>query len=272
MAKIKASKFFEGVGIHSGERCRVTVGPCLEKGIFFCLPGGIFPVSSARTDGASRGTSLVFPDGSRVMTVEHLLASLAGLGIWSALISVSGPEIPAMDGSARVFYESLSEVALPGESTRPIEIVREISFGDADGGGFMAVIPSEAFEVACVISYEAKGIGCQVFEGKVTPELFRNQIAPARTFVLSSEIRAIRERGLGKGGDIDNVLVIDDGKPPAQESQRVPDEPVRHKVLDLIGDLALLGAPVRGRVIAYRSGHRLHLELVRRIRRSLLPA
>ncbi len=272
MSRITANRVFEGVGIHSGECCRVSVGPSSEKGIFFDLPGGLFPVESAETDGTSRGTRLTFPDGTEVMTVEHLLAAMAGLDIWNAVISVTGPEIPAMDGSSRVFAERLSEVAGPAESELPIQVAREIAFGDPGSGGFIAVIPSEVFEITCVISYEAKGIGRQVFDGTVTPDLFIKQIAPARTFVLASEIRAIRDRGLGRGGATDNVLVIDDATLPPPDSQRVPDEPVHHKVLDLIGDLAILGAPVRGRVVAYRSGHKMHLELVRRIRRSLLPA
>ncbi|MDO9508510.1 MAG: UDP-3-O-acyl-N-acetylglucosamine deacetylase [Thermovirgaceae bacterium] len=263
---------FSGIGIHSGEPCEVLLRPGDSSGIFFDLPGGFFPVEAADCDGSSRGTRLVFPDGSEILTVEHLLGALAGLEVWSAVISVKGPEIPAMDGSARIFAESIAKAAGPGFEIEPISIIRGIALGDPSRGGFISVIPSDAFEITCAIRYEAKGIGCQVFEGVVTPETFRDDIAPARTFVLASEIEGILKSGLGRGGAFDNVLVVKDDTPPAPGDLRLPDEPVRHKVLDIIGDLATLGAPLRGRVVAYRAGHDLHLELVRRIRRSLVPA
>lgn len=262
---------FRGTGIHSGEPCVAVLRPAEGPGIFFDLPGGLFPVESAECDGSARGTRLIFPDGSVMLTVEHLLGALAGLGIWSAVISVKGPEIPAMDGGARTFAEHLLPASGPGRDIDPIEVTREIALGDPARGGFISVIPSDAFEITCAIMYAAKGIGCQIFEGIITPEIFRERIAPARTFVLASEIEEILTRGLGRGGTADNVLVVDDDVPPAAKDLCLPDEPVRHKVLDLIGDMATLGIPLQGRVVAYKAGHDLHLELARRIRRSLVP-
>lgn len=259
---------FSGTGIHSGEHCVLTVSPSVDTGIFFDLDGGIFPIGAAECDGTARGTRLVFPGGEEILTVEHLLGTLAGLGIWNAVISVEGPEIPVLDGSGAVFADALSGSICSGPDITPVDITREIAFGDPSRGGFIAAVPSDSFDITCVIRYEATGVGCQVFEGTITSEKFIEEIAPARTFVLSSEIEGIMKRGLGKGGAIDNVLVISDDTPPLKESLRVPDEPVRHKVLDLIGDLATLGAPVRGRIVAYRAGHDMHLELARRIRRS----
>ncbi|HOG14334.1 MAG TPA: UDP-3-O-acyl-N-acetylglucosamine deacetylase [Synergistales bacterium] len=266
---LKGEAAFKGVGIHTGAPSEVLVAPSEKRGLFFAFPGGIFPVQSAVADGTARGTTLIFPDGSRVMTVEHLLAALAGLEVWSALLTVSGPEIPAMDGSAEVFTEALIPLREPGLEVTPIAVAREIAFGDSRGG-YIGVIPSERFEIACSISYDPSAIGTQVYEGSVSGDVFNDEIAPARTFVLASEIEGIRERGLGLGGSADNVLVIGDGDPLSSLKYRVPSEPVRHKALDLIGDLATLGRPLKGRVIAHRAGHRMHLELVRRIRRSLL--
>ncbi len=263
---------FRGTGIHTGKPCEVMLRPGEDSGIFFDLPGGLFPIGSADCDGTRRGTRLTFPDGSEVLTVEHLIGSLAGLGVWSAVISPRGPEIPAMDGSGLVFSEGIARAAGPGEDMKPVTVTREIAFTDPSGGGFISVVPSDLFEITCMIKYETKAIGCQVFEGVVTPETFLEEIAPARTFVLTSEIESILERGLGQGGAADNVLVIDDVVMHAPGHLRIPDEPVRHKVLDLIGDLATVGTPLRGRVVAYRSGHDMHLELSRRIRRSLLSA
>ena len=215
---------------------------------------------------------LTFPGGSVIRTVEHLLGTFSGLGIWSALVKVTGPELPALDGSGAEFAEAILEASVPCGNIEPIEISREIAFADPSRGGFVAAIPSEGFEVSYVINYEAKGVGCQAFDGEINRSSFLNDIARARTFVLESEIREIMERGLGKGGARENVLVIDDLVPPDPGELRLQDEPVRHKVLDLLGDLATLGSPLRGRIMAYRAGHGMHLELARRIRRSTLPA
>ncbi|HOC82831.1 MAG: UDP-3-O-acyl-N-acetylglucosamine deacetylase [Synergistales bacterium] len=266
---LKGETAFKGAGIHTGTPSEVLVAPFEGPGFFFSLGGSVYPVESASADGTARGTTLTFPDGSRVMTVEHLLGALAGLGIWSALLTVSGPEIPAMDGSAGVFAEALIPLREPGLEVDPITVAREIAFG-YPRGGYIGVIPSEGFEIACSISYGPSAIGTQVYEGSISDDVFAEEIAPARTFVLASEIEGIRERGLGLGGSAENVLVIGDGDPPSPSKYRVPSEPVRHKILDLIGDLATLGRPLKGRVIAHRAGHRMHLELVRRIRRSLL--
>lgn len=268
--RITEDVVFKGTGLHSGDTCEVLLRPGDGPGILFDLPGGMFPVEMADCDGSSRGTRLIFPDGTAILTVEHLLGSLAGLGVWSAVISVKGPEIPAMDGSGQLFSESISKATGPGLDIAPIDITREIAFGDNSRGGFISVIPSDVMEITCAIKYEAYGVGCQIYEGIVTPERFLKDIAPARTFVLTSEIENILKRGLGQGGAPGNVLVIDDAVRPAPETLRIPDEQVCHKVLDLIGDLATIGAPLRGRVIAYRAGHDMHLELARRIRRSLV--
>ena len=267
--RLKGEASFRGVGIHTGSPSEVLVAPFEGLGLYFSLGGGVYPVQSASADGTARGTALTFPDGSTVMTVEHLLAALAGLGIWSALLTVFGREIPAMDGSAGVFAEALAPLREPGLEVAPIAVAREIAFG-YPRGGYIGVIPSEGLEIACSISYGPSSIGTQLYEGSVSSKVFTEEIAPARTFVLASEIEGIRERGLGLGGSADNVLVIDDGDLASSAKYRVPSEPVRHKVLDLIGDLATLGRPLKGRVIAHRAGHRMHLELVRRIRRSLI--
>ncbi len=270
--RITEEILFKGTGIHSGEPCEVTLRPGDGPGIFFDLPGGVFPVGSADCDGTARGTRLIFPDGSEVLTVEHLLGALAGLGVWSAVISMTGPEIPVLDGSGAAFAGRISGSSGEGFDIQPIAITREIAFGDPSRSGFIAAIPSDGFEITCAIRYEAEGVGCQIYEGVVTPEIFLKDIAPARTFVLASEIKGILARGLGRGGAEDNVLVIDDKTRPAAELLRLPDEPVRHKVLDLVGDLATLGVPVSGRIFAYRAGHDMHLELARRIRRSMTSA
>lgn len=267
--KISEDILFKGTGIHSGEPCEVTLRPGEGPGIFFDLNGELFPVGSADCDGTARGTRLIFRDGSEVLTVEHLLGALAGLGVWSAVVSVKGPEIPVMDGSGAVFAGQILQKTEAGSDIEPISVTREIAFGDPSRGGFIAAIPSDRFEITCAIRYDAEGLGCQIFEGVITPESFFREIVPARTFVLASEIESILARGLGRGGAVDNVLVIDDETRPARDLLRVPDEPVRHKVLDLVGDLATLGAPVLGRIFAYRAGHDMHLELARRIRRSL---
>ncbi|GEM_PF-309535 len=260
----------EGLGLHTGSRCAVEVTESTRPGIRFLFAGNqSFLVEEAIPEGDGRGSSLSFPNGITIRTVEHLLSALAGVGCWNAEIRVEGIEIPAMDGSAAAFAR---ELALFPEAKKlagvePLRIGAPVSIRDQSQGRTLIVVPAETFGVSCVIDYPGTWIGAQVFRAeRLDSAFFLDEIAEARTFCLESELDALRAAGLGKGGSFQNTLVIGKGGPLNPEALSFPDGCVRHKVLDLIGDLALLGRPIIGHVVAFRSGHGIHLSLVSRLK------
>ena len=260
---------WNGTGLHTGEDCVVSLEDNSAGGIAFCFGEKAFDISEAEIVGTLRGTSLGFPGGNVVRTVEHLLGALAGMGVWDAMIEVKGPEVPALDGSALDFATDIGDQTIPGSyrDMAPIRLDCPITVEDKKSGAFAVAVPAETFSLSYIIRYHAPVIGSQVFESRVTSDLFLKEIAPARTFALSSEVSDLLSSGLAKGGNIKNALVLNDEVSGEQPEVRFPDEPVRHKALDLLGDLALLGSPLKARVICFKGGHRLHLELVERIRR-----
>ena len=256
--------------MHTGEPCAVEVAESRTAGIrFFFGEEESFLVEEAIAEGDGRGSTLSFPNGITIRTVEHLLSALAGVGLWNAAIRVEGNEIPALDGSAAPFAR---ELALFPETKKlaevePLRIGAAVSVRDPRQGRTLAVFPSETFGVSCTIDYPGTWIEAQAFcAERLDTAVYLDEIAEARTFCLESELDALRAAGLGKGGNFQNTLVIGKGGPLNPEALSFADGCVRHKVLDLLGDLALLGRPIVGHVVAFRSGHGIHLSLVSRLR------
>jgi UDP-3-O-[3-hydroxymyristoyl] N-acetylglucosamine deacetylase len=195
----------------------------------------------------------------RLATVEHLLAALAGVGISSALLLVDGPEIPLMDGSAQPWVEAIAEVGLKPLGARCLSPLLEAPITLQHGQSFVTALPSDCLRLAAAIEFPQAAIGRQLYSLELTPQAFVEQIAPARTFGFKQQVEQLLAAGLIKGGALDNALVCDgDGwvNPPL----RFADEPVRHKLLDLLGDLALAGLP-QAQVFAFRGSHGLHTAL-----------
>ena len=259
---------FEGVGLHTGATCAVDVAPAPpDTGLVFLLaraPGSVVRVAATSefvTD-TSRATVLG-SDGATVSTTEHLLSALFAMGVTNAEISVSGPEIPIADGSAREFVEAIDAVGRAGQSKpAPILVTRE-PFVVQNGDRMVAALPAPVFRVRFVADFPAP-IGTQYYYGEITPEAFREEVSSARTFGYLHEVEALRARGLALGGSLDNALVFAPDGP--MQPLRWPNEVVRHKVLDLIGDFALLGAWPQCEVVAVKSGHQLHALVTREMR------
>ena len=260
---------FEGVGLHSGSACAVTIRR-LERGrgIHFERRDGAGDAIAATVSAvrpAARHTVLAGQDGeATVATTEHLLAALAGLGHWDALIEVTGPEIPILDGSALPFARALGAwkprpLPDPVVLDRPLEVSR--------GSSRASAVPSQSLSVSCAVRFEHAAIGDQRATWDGRAEGFLREVAPARTFGFLDEVDELRRRGLAAGGSLDNALVY--GPEGPLNSPRFADEPVRHKLLDAIGDLALLGRPLQAAVRFERPGHALVVELVRAIVDSL---
>lgn len=256
-----------GRGLHTGEECRIEIIPAdPDTGIVFVSDGEEISAVVANVRDTHRGTTLS-RGGAEIHTVEHLLAALAGMGVDNVRVLVRGPEMPAGDGSALPFVEMIEQAGTVGQG---LDAKPACLTGPAwvmDGAKALIAVPSDGFRVSCLISFQHPLIGEQALTTCVGAETFRNEIAPARTFCTSDEIDAILQAGLGKGGTEDNVIVVrNDGYSTAL---RFPDEFVRHKALDLIGDLALVGRRIRADVTGIRTSHALNIALARKIETRL---
>jgi len=263
---------WEGRGLHTGGFCAAEVSGSDLPGLRFTFPDeASFPVEEAIASGDGRGSTLSFPNGITIRTVEHLFSALAGIGIWNAEIRIEGGEVPALDGSSGDFARALLSFERDAAGkVQPLRIDAPVSVRDPRKGASVVALPAEHFGVTCVIDYPGTWIGVQAFTSeRMDRKAYLEEIAQARTFCLESEIEALRRAGLGRGGSLENTLVIGPEGPLNPEALAWPNGCVRHKVLDLIGDLALLGRPIAAHLLAFRSGHALHLSLVSRLKRIL---
>ncbi len=232
------------------------------------LPGHPeIPLSLGRIANQGRRTTLSAGD-AEVHTVEHLFSCLAALGIDNLRVEISGSEMPGLDGSALPWLEVLKEAGVTeqDEERETLDFDRELVVDFPDEAVSLVAIPGgEGLRIDYTLDYQNPAIPLQRLSFTLTPESFEREIAPARTFCLESEARALREEGLGKGATTQNTLVVGADGRPLETELRFPDEYVRHKVLDLIGDLYLLGLEFNGRILAIRSGHRANVALARKL-------
>lgn len=266
---VRSPALFAGVGVHTGVYTRVAVraaGP--DTGIIFVRTdvAGQDNIVPARGEAVCRtqlGTVIGNADGVTVSTIEHLLAALAMLGVDNARIEIDGPEMPIMDGSAEPFVRVLDRAGLREQATprRYLEIIEPVEVIDGDKRASLA--PADAFEVAFEIAFDSAAIGRQRVDLAMDEAAFRAELADCRTFGFLHEVEALRAIGLARGGSMENAVVIDGDRILNPEGLRRPDEFVRHKALDAIGDLYVLGGPVIGRFEGMLAGHGLNNALVR---------
>lgn len=251
-----------GIGIHSGAACNITIYPAeFGAGItFITMAHGKeikVPALASYTKNQARAT-LLEHDGAMIMTPEHLLAALFGLGISDATLSISAPEIPILDGSATPFVDAIMSVGrhISDLDWAPITIEKPLSF--SEGSATVIAVPDPELRFSMIIEYD-NFIGTQAITWTYNTNTFSSEIAPARTYGFQAEIEALIAAGLAKGGRIDNAVVI--GDTAYLTDLRFPDELVRHKLLDLIGDISLAGSFLKGHFIGIRSGHSLNRSL-----------
>lgn len=254
---------FEGIGLHTGAACRVELFPAAaDEGLTFVLGATRVPAIVENVVDTARATVLG-RGGTTVSTTEHLLSALFALGVSNAEIVVEGPEIPIRDGSAAEFAERIAAVGIAPQRAERRTIELQEPAVVRDGDKLVAAFPAESLSVRFLADFPPP-IGTQYFHETIDPERYVREIAGARTFGYLHEIRALLERGLARGGSLENALVFAPEGP--LQPLRWPNEAVRHKVLDLIGDLALLGAWPRCEIVAIKSGHELHAALTRALR------
>lgn len=255
---------FRGVGVHSGAPATLRAWPApAGHGRVFRVPGGLVPARVASVVRTDRCTTLGVGPAS-ISTVEHVLSAAAALGLDNLLMEVDGPEIPIMDGSALPFLEGFRAAGLVEQEGLVAARTLPRAIFAASGDSLVLALPAGEASFEASIHFRHPLVGLQQFAFQPGSDDYAAAVAPARTFGFYEEVQALLARGLARGGDVSNALVL--GGPEGFSSPpRFPDEPVRHKVLDLIGDLALLESPLVARVIAVRAGHALHVELARKI-------
>jgi UDP-3-O-[3-hydroxymyristoyl] N-acetylglucosamine deacetylase len=253
-----------GRGLHTNLRLRLQLRPApLGVGVAFVRDdlGVAIAATVANVHSVDHAT-VIGRDTAQVRTVEHVLAALYAFGITNVFVGVDGPEVPIADGSARQFVELIAGIGIleQGGAVPSLKVTRPVRV--SDGEGWIELRPSDGLLIDCSIRFVEKAIGSQRFAARIDADTFASAIAPSRTFGFLKERVELREHGLAMGASLDNCLVVD-GNRVLSGPLRYRDEFVRHKVLDLVGDIALLGYPLKAEVVAFRAGHALRLHALR---------
>jgi UDP-3-O-[3-hydroxymyristoyl] N-acetylglucosamine deacetylase len=255
-----------GTGLHSGAESTVVVYPASENtGIIFREGSHCVEANAGNVVDTSRGTTIGF-NGTRIRTVEHLMAALCGMGVDNAEIEVSGSELPALDGSALPYCEAFVSAGLVEQAADRKAVTIDAPICVRQNGSFILAIPATELRLTYVMNYDHPLIGAQSATYVVREWDFAREIAPARTFVLYEEVAGLLDNDLARGGSFDNAIVLWQDRMSSE--LRFTDELVRHKVVDLIGDLSLIGGLLQAEVVAVKSGHALNVEFAREVRRA----
>lgn len=268
---LRSSVVFSGVGLHSGAPVHMVVRPAsADYGLWFrrmdVTDGDpMVPARWDAVDDTQLNTRIANPSGVTVRTIEHLMAALAGCGIHNALIEIDGPEVPILDGSAVPFVARFLRTGLRPQSA-PVRALRILAPVEVrEGAAFARLEPSEMLEIDFRIAFDEPGIGDQHKHLVMANGAFVRELCDSRTFCLQSDVETMRARGLALGGSYDNAVVFEGGRVLSPGGLRHGDEPVRHKMLDALGDLALAGGPIFGRYTGVRAGHGLTNRLLRAV-------
>jgi UDP-3-O-[3-hydroxymyristoyl] N-acetylglucosamine deacetylase / 3-hydroxyacyl-[acyl-carrier-protein] dehydratase len=294
---IRKQVSYRGIGLHSGETSTITFKPAGESdGIVFIRTdlenNPEIPADIEHVVDISRGTTIGI-GGATVATIEHVLAAIKGLNIDNIRIEVTGPEVPVADGSAIVYVELLKEAGIVAQASEReyFEITEAISFSAPADNVDIVIVPSDSLKITFMVDYPHKAVGTQ-YTWLPSLKVFEEDFASARTFCFLNEILALKEMGLIKGGSLENAMVVADPDTPNEQIEKLQkifnikedikinasglinkadlryyNEFVRHKVVDLIGDIALLGVPIKGHILAARSGHKTNVELVKKLKK-----
>ena len=295
---IRAPFTLQGKGLHTGLKLTVTFNPAPENHGFkiqrIDLPGA--PIIEALAENVvetTRGTVLQVGD-ARCSTVEHSMAALLAMGVDNCLIQVDGPEVPILDGSAELYVEQINRVGIVEQdaSVEYFEVTHKIQVSDEQTGSVMTILPDDEFSLTAMIAFNSKVLNNQFATLEHLSD-FEREIAPARTFCFVREVEMMLAAGLIRGGDLDNAIVIYENQKTQEELDHLADrigaphhdaaelgylqtkplmwdnEPARHKLLDIIGDMALVGRRIKGRIIATRPGHTINNKFARAIREAM---
>lgn len=255
-----------GIALHAGTPVRMTLTPAPPStGIVFCRSDLGDRTIGARYDhvGETRLGTVIQSDAASVGVIEHLMAAISGAEIDDLLVTLDGPEPPILDGDALSYLRLIEEAGISesGASRETVRVLKPVEVAQADSSA--GLFPSDDRVFDFEIEFATAAIGRQSFSWMFSREDFGREIAPARTFGFVQELEVLNRAGLGRGASLDNTLAIDGDRVLNANLMRFPDEFVRHKILDAVGDLSLAGAPILGRFVGRRSGHALNNELLR---------
>lgn len=268
---LKNSIHCEGIGLHSGKTVHMTLKPApADSGVVFIridLANAEIRALASNTAATSYATTLT-QDNASVKTVEHLLAAFAGLNIDNVYVEIDAEEIPIMDGSARPFVKLIAEAGIVTQKmAQPaLKVIKPIFV--REGNKQLAIWPAETTGISYFIDFNHPMLKEQSLQYQPTEETFLREISEARTFGFMSDVKALQANGLAKGASLDNAVALGEDSVLNKDGLRYRDEFVRHKILDLIGDLSLAGMPIIGHIVAHKSGHGLNAQMVSKLLNS----
>lgn len=266
---IKNKIWLSGTGLHSGSKVGLEILPASENSGIKFIRADINPDLRIRADYSNilktDHATTIGIDNCTISTIEHLMAAVYALGIDNILIKVYGPEIPVMDGSSQKFVKALmdAETVYQNSPSFSLNLKRKISISHDDK--FISIEPFNGLYIDCSIDFDHPLIKKQIFSSKITKRTFIKNICMSRTFGFLKDVEMLKRNGLALGGSLENAIVVDNDTIVNKDGLRSSDEFVKHKVLDIIGDLALTGFRINGRIKAVKTGHKLHAELVNKI-------
>ena len=269
-----------GIGLHKGEEIKLTLKPSEnndERGIIFKRidvsgKNNVIKVDYRNLFDLERGTNIRNEDDVKVHTIEHFLSSLSITGVTDILVEISGNELPILDGSSIGFVEKLLEAGIVelNEEIEPVIITEPVIFSDEKAGKYVMALPYDGFKISYTIDFNHSFLKSQYYELEVNLENYMENIAKCRTFAFDYEIDFLKKNNLALGGSLENAVVVGAEGPLNPEGLRYPDEFVRHKILDIIGDLYVLGTPIKAHIIAIKAGHYVNSRLTEMIAKKYL--
>ena len=277
---IKNTIEISGIGLHKGEEIKLTLKPSEnndERGIIFKRidvsgKNNVIKVDYRNLFDLERGTNIRNEDDVKVHTIEHFLSSLSIIGVTDILVEISGNELPILDGSSIGFVEKLLEAGIVelNEEIEPVVITEPVIFSDEKAGKYVIALPYDGFKISYTIDFNHSFLKSQYYELEVNLENYIENIAKCRTFAFDYEIDFLKKNNLALGGSLENAVVVGADGPLNPEGLRYPDEFVRHKILDIIGDLYVLGTPIKAHIIAIKAGHYVNSRLTEMIAKKYL--
>ena len=277
---IKNTIEISGIGLHKGEEIKLTLKPSEnndERGIIFKRidvsgKNNVIKIDYRNLFDLERGTNIRNEDDVKVHTIEHFLSSLSITGVTDILVEISGNELPILDGSSIGFVEKLLEAGIVelNEEIKPVVITEPVIFSDEKAGKYVMALPYDGFKISYTIDFNHSFLKSQYYELEVNLENYIENIAKCRTFAFDYEIDFLKKNNLALGGSLENAVVVGADGPLNPEGLRYSDEFVRHKILDIIGDLYVLGTPIRAHIIAIKAGHYVNSRLTEMIAKKYL--
>jgi len=263
---LKSEISFQSVGLHTGRKVTMTIRPAkADEGILLVRKDkgyrGLIKVCLENLTDTTLATT-IGSKGTTISTVEHILSALSGMGIDNAVIEVDAPEIPIMDGSALPFLNMLKLAGISKQEKLKKYLIVQQPVSVTEGESYAMFVPSTSFEITYRIEFEHPLIGKQSYYIKVSDETYEREISNCRTFGFLKDVEYLQAKGLALGGSLKNAVILDEKRIINKEGLRCPDEFVKHKILDAIGDLSLVGMPIIGHFVAFKSGHKLNTMLL----------